>query len=159
MRTLVREGAWVFIVVGVDPFSLEQKSFPYRSLLGRILRDPFHIGIPLRFLKTWRASHVLIQANVVNKHSLTNVVSLHYAFSLDPVNFRIPLAMIPSALGCPLGDSLYNSRPSTVIKWGLTAQSIPSLINRRLIFCDQSLLSLSNKNIKKLLIVMFMFIC
>ena len=93
MRTLVCEGAWIFIVVGVDPFSLEWKFFPYRSLLGCILQDPFHIGIPLRFLKTWRASHFLTYANVVGKQSFTNAVSLHYAFSLNPVSFRIPLVL------------------------------------------------------------------
>ena len=57
MRTLVCEGAWVFIVVRVDLFSLEYKSFPYKSLLGRILRDPFHIGV-FRFLETDRKSVV-----------------------------------------------------------------------------------------------------
>ena len=140
MRTLVREDAQVFIVVGVDSFSLEQKSFPYRSLLGRILRDPFHIGIPLRFLKTWRTSHLLIHANVVSKHSLTSVISLHYAFSFHPVSFRITLQLYdPVNLWVPL----HNFLPSSVIKQELTTQQIPSLINRRLIFCDQSLLSFS----------------
>ena len=41
MRTLVREGAWVFIVVGVDPFSLEYKSFSYRSLLWAYFAGSF----------------------------------------------------------------------------------------------------------------------
>ena len=85
---LVREGAWVFIVVGVDSFSLEQKSFPYKSLLGRILWDPFHIGIPLRFLKTWRASHLLTHANVIGKQSLTM-----------PSAYTMPSVLIPSATG------------------------------------------------------------
>ena len=35
----------------VDLSSLDQKSFSYRSLLGRILRDPFFIGIPLGITK------------------------------------------------------------------------------------------------------------
>ena len=30
---------------------MDKKSFPYRSLLGRILRDPFLIGIPLGITK------------------------------------------------------------------------------------------------------------
>ena len=134
MCTLVREGAQVFIVVGVDPFSLEQKSFPYRSLLGRILRDPFHIEIPLRFHKTWRASHLLIHANVVSKHSLTSAVSLYYTFNLHPVSFRITLQLYyPVSLW---GASPYNFSPPSVTKQGLTAQQIPSHIHRRLILLD-----------------------
>ena len=35
MRTLACEGTWVFIVVEDWPFSLESKSFPYRSLFEK----------------------------------------------------------------------------------------------------------------------------
>ena len=73
----------------VGLFSLEQKSFPYRSFLGRILRDHFHIRIPLRYHKTWRARHFLIYATVIGKQSFTKVVSLPYVFSLNLVSFRI----------------------------------------------------------------------
>ena len=70
MRTLVHEGAWVFI------------------------------GIPLRFHKTWRASHLLIHANVISKHSLTSAVSLYCAFGLHTVSFRMTFSfIIPSACG------------------------------------------------------------
>ena len=134
MRPLVREGAWVFIVIGVNPFSLEQKSFPYRSLLGRILWDPFHIGIPLRFHKTWRASHLFIHANVVSKHSLTSAVS----FILCLRSSSRQLQDHPSALlyRQPMGASPYNFILLSIIKQGLTAQQIPSPINRRLILIN-----------------------
>ena len=112
MRTLVREGAWVFIVVGLDPFSLEKKSFPYRNLLGRILRDPFHIGVPLRFNKTWRASHLFIHANVVSKRSLTSNVSIYNAFGLHTVSFRMTFSFI-IPLAC--GASPQNFIPPSVI--------------------------------------------
>ena len=45
MPTLASESIEPFIVVKVDISSLVRKSFPYRSLLGRIWQDPFLIGI------------------------------------------------------------------------------------------------------------------
>ena len=45
MRTLASEGIGAFIVVKVDISPLVRKSFPYGSLLERIWRDPFLIGI------------------------------------------------------------------------------------------------------------------
>ena len=103
------------------------------------MRDPFHIGISLRFHKTWRASNLLIHANVVSKHSLTSTVSLYYAFGLHTVSFRMTFSfIIPSACGAP-----HNFIPPSVIKQRLTAQKIPSHIHRRPILLDHSLLSLS----------------
>ena len=82
------------------------------NLLGRILRDPFHIGVPLRFNKTWRASHLLIHANVVSKQSLTSTVSIYNAFGLHTVNFRMTFSfIIPSARDA----SPQNFIPSSVI--------------------------------------------
>lgn len=52
---------------GLTLFSLEQKSFPYRSLLGRILRNPFHIEV-LRFHETWGASYLFVHVSVQNRY-------------------------------------------------------------------------------------------
>ena len=78
-------------------------SFPYRN--------------PLRFHETWRASHLLIHANVVSKHSLTSAVSLCGVFGLNTISFRNPFSFItPSAYG-----SLHFIAPSAV-KQRLMAQ-------------------------------------
>ena len=46
------------------------------------------------YLKTWRARHFLIYATMIGKQTFTNVVSLPYAFNLNPVSFKIPLALL-----------------------------------------------------------------
>ena len=68
------------------------------------MRDPFHIGVVLRFTKTWRASHSFIHSNVVIKKSLTGAVSISNAFTIYAVSFRVPFSLytvgfrIPSVL-------------------------------------------------------------
>ena len=68
------------------------------------MRDPFRIGVALRFTKTWRASHSLIHTNVVMKKSLTGAVSISNTFTLYAVSFRVPFSLytvgfrIPSVL-------------------------------------------------------------
>ena len=115
--------------------------FPYRSLLGRILRDPFHIGIPLRFLKTWKASHLLTHANVIGKQSLTmssaytmpSVLIPSATGSLqlyDPVNF-MTLSALRCALPVLLPTNLFHQQSSNE-GWRLSHFLSP--INRRLIF-------------------------
>ena len=79
--------AWPLFLIGIP--------------LGRTLRDPFHIVVPLRFTKTWRASHSLIHANVVNKQSLTSAVSIYNAFSLHTISFRMPFSLHTVSLECP----------------------------------------------------------
>ena len=116
---------------GLTSFPWSRRFFPYRSLLGRILQDPFHIEIPLRYLKTWRVRHFLIYATVIGKQSFTTVVSLPYAFSLNPVSFRIPSALLSHQLHDPVSlrvrlasASPYKSLPSIVFKWGLTGSVV-----------------------------------
>ena len=60
----------------------------------------------------WRASHLLIHANVVSKWSLTSVVSIYNAFGLHTVSFRMTFSfIIPSACGA----SPQNFIPPSVI--------------------------------------------
>ena len=117
---------------GLTSFPWSRSLFLIGVFFGRILRDPFQIGIPLRYLKTWRARHFLIYATVIGKQSFTNVVSLPYAFNLNPISSKIPLAL----LYCQLHDlvslrvrlagaSPYKSLPSIVFKWGLTSSVVP----------------------------------
>ena len=104
MRTFLREGARFLQQQGLTSFPWSRSLFLIGIPLGRILQDPFYIGIALRFTKTWRTSHSLIHTNVVNKKSLTSVVSIFNAFSLHTVNFRVLFSLytvdfrIPSAL-------------------------------------------------------------
>ena len=53
----------------VNLSSLDQKSFPYRSLLGRLLRDPFEQ------YQIWRARYFLIHEIVGSKQTRIKVVS------------------------------------------------------------------------------------
>ena len=53
----------------VDISYLDQKSFPYRSLLGRILQDPF------QQYQTWRARYFLVHEIVGNKQTRIKVIS------------------------------------------------------------------------------------
>ena len=94
MRTFLREGARFLQQQGLTPFPWSRSLFLIGIPFGRILRDPFHIEIALRFTKTWRTSHSLIQTNVVNKKSLTSAVSIFNAFSLYTVGFRIPSTLL-----------------------------------------------------------------
>ena len=55
----------------VDLSSLDQKSFSYRSLLGRILRDPFFIGIPLGITKRGEQDISLYTQSWVASNSLS----------------------------------------------------------------------------------------
>ena len=93
MRTLVCEGAWFLQQQGLPPFPWSRSLCPYRSLLGRILRDSFHIGV-LRFHEAWGASYLLIHANVVIKHSMTDAVSLCCSVRFSTVSFRMSSFMV-----------------------------------------------------------------
>ena len=75
----------------VDLSSLDQKSFPYRSLLGHIWQNPFE------YYQMWRARHFVIYAIVGGKQSCIKVVSLPYPFSLNAVSF-----LMASTLGYAL---------------------------------------------------------
>ena len=71
----------------VDLSSLDQKSFPYRSLLGRIWRDPFLIGILLNstkhggkyislYMQSWVASNPVSRSSTYPTPFSINGVSL-----------------------------------------------------------------------------------
>ena len=106
MRTLVCEGAWIFIVVGVDPFSLEWKFFLIGVFLGvfcRILSiQESLLGFSKRggqvislHTQTWLASNLLLMPSAYTMPSVL-IPSASGSLQLyDPVSF-----MTPSALGC-----------------------------------------------------------
>ena len=104
MLTFLREGARFLQQQGLTPFPWSRSLFLIGITFGRILRDPFHIGVALRFTKMWRASHPLTHTNMVNKKSLTGAVSISNAFSLYAVSYRVPFSLytvsfrIPSVL-------------------------------------------------------------
>ena len=66
----------------IDIPSLIQKSFPYRSLFGRIWWNPFLIGILFQQHQTWRTRHFLIYAIVGSKQTYIRIVSLPHSFQL-----------------------------------------------------------------------------
>ena len=114
MHTFLRESARFLQQQGLTPFPWSRSLFLIGIPFRRILRDPFHIGIALRFTKTWRASYLLIHTNVVNKKSLTSVASIFNAFSLYAVSFRVPFSLytigfrIPSAFIIPSACGFIN---------------------------------------------------
>ena len=94
-------GSWgclVFIVIGLDPFSLEYKSFPYRSLLGRISRDPFLWVSFLGFTKRGE--------QVIYLYTRTWLASILWLVSSA---YIMPSVFIPSASGWP--STLLSRRP------------------------------------------------
>ena len=71
----------------VDISLLDQKYFPFKSLFGHILWDPFLIGIPLGFTKRGEQVISLYTRYVGGKQPFIMVVSLHCPFSLNTINF------------------------------------------------------------------------
>ena len=120
--------AWPLFLIGIP--------------LGRILRDPFHIGIALRFTKTWRASHSLIHKNMVNKKSFTSAISIFNAFSLHTVSFRVPFSLytigfrIPSALSFirPVVSLTFYHAVSHLEQWLTAHNDWRHITFRRLLF-------------------------
>ena len=88
MHTLVGEGIGDFrvverwhLLVGLEVFSFLE------SLWGRILRDPFLIGIPLDFTKHGEQVIFLYTWYVGSKQPFIRIISLVCPFSLNAVNF------------------------------------------------------------------------
>ena len=99
MHTFVCEGAWFLQQQGLTSFPQSRSLFligiPLGVFCGILSIQESLLGLP----KTWRASHSLIHANVVNKQSLTSAVSIYDAFGLHTVSFRMPFSfIIPSPL-------------------------------------------------------------
>ena len=127
MRILVCESTWIFIVVGGWPLFLGIEVFFLWESFWAYFAGSFLYRNPLRYLKTWRARHFLIYATMIGKQSFTNVVSLPYAFSLNPVSFRIPSALLYRQLHDPVslrvrlaGASPFKSLLAIIFEWGLT---------------------------------------
>ena len=94
----------------------------------------------------WRVSHFLVHANVVSKHSLTSAVSLHYAFSFHPISFSLPSALWSRlSFGCLWWLPITLARRQS-LNGGWQFSRFRQSLNRQLIFCDQSLLSISTRN-------------
>ena len=64
----------------------------WRVSLGRILRDPFLIGIPLDFTKRGEQVISLYTWYVGGKQPFIKIVSLYYPFSLNAISFMKALA-------------------------------------------------------------------
>ena len=57
------------------------------------MRDNFHIGV-LRFHEAWGENYLLIHANVVIRHSMTDAVSLYCSVRFNTVSFRMSSFMV-----------------------------------------------------------------
>ena len=93
MRTSVCEGIGAFIVVESWPLLLGYKFFLYRSLLGRIWRNPFLIGILLNsakrggqdislYMQSWVASYLVSRSSTYPTPFSLNGISLLMALAL-----------------------------------------------------------------------------
>ena len=78
--------------------------------LGRILRDPFLIGIPLDFTKRGEQVISLYTWYVGGKQQFIRIISLHCPFSLNAVSF-----LIASAFEC-------------LVRYFLTSSSLMSIM-------------------------------
>ena len=79
--------------------------------MGRILRDPFLIGIPLGFTKREEQVISLYTRYVDAKQPFIRIVSLHCPFSLNAVSF-----VKASAFECPVRYFLTSSLPMSTMK-------------------------------------------
>ena len=79
--------------------------------LGRILQDPFLIGIPLGFTKRGEQVISLFTRYVGGKQPFIRIVSLHCPFSLNAVSF-----MKASTFRCLVRYFLTSSSPMSTMK-------------------------------------------